>query len=240
MRFVLYNIRYGTGGKRMMPWEGYLGNTEKNLDIIIDFFRQLDPDLIGLVEVDSGSYRTKGKNQAETIAQSLGHYHIYKSKYDNRSLAQNVPVINRQGNAFLAKDTIHNQVFHYFDKGMKRLVIELELENVVIFLVHLALGTKVRHYQLGNLYALVERVDKPYIVAGDFNALWGEGEIDMFLAATGLINADKNSTPSFPSWSPRRHLDFILHSPEIKVTDFQVPKVTYSDHPPLVCDFEVG
>ena len=222
-----------------MPWQGYLGNTEKNLGVIIEFLRDLDPDIIGLVEVDSGSYRSKNRNQAEVIAESLGHYHTYKSKYDHSSVIQNVPILNKQGNAILARDTIKNQKFHYFDKGLKRLVIELELENLKIFLVHLALGLRVRHQQLGSLYSFIKGTKKPYIVAGDFNAVWGEDEIDLFLAASKLTNADKNSIPSFPSWAPRRHLDFILHSPQIMVKEFWMPPVTFSDHLPLVCDFEI-
>jgi endonuclease/exonuclease/phosphatase family metal-dependent hydrolase len=76
-------------------------------------------------------------------------------------------------------------------------------------------------------------------VAGDFNSLWGEQEINLFLAATGLCNADSRKQPSFPSWAPRRHLDFVLHSPEVRVTGFSAPDVRFSDHLPLVCDFEI-
>jgi endonuclease/exonuclease/phosphatase (EEP) superfamily protein YafD len=34
-------------------------------------------------------------------------------------------------------------------------------------------------------------------------------------------------------------LDFILHSPGIVIHDFQMPPVTFSDHLPLVCNFEI-
>ena len=44
MRFVLYNIRYGTGGKRLLsPLAGYLRHTQQNLDNIIGFLHEL-PD----------------------------------------------------------------------------------------------------------------------------------------------------------------------------------------------------
>ena len=76
-------------------------------------------------------------------------------------------------------------------------------------------------------------------MAGDFNAFWGEREISLFLAATGLSNADPSGAPSFPSWSPRRHLDFILHSPEVETSRFWMPSVLYSDHLPLVYDFKI-
>jgi len=57
--------------------------------------------------------------------------------------------------------------------------------------------------------------------------------------AAGLKTANNQGHPSHPSRLPRRQLDYIFHSPEIHVTRFQVPQVTFSDHAPLVCDFEV-
>lgn len=69
--------------------------------------------------------------------------------------------------------------------------------------------------------------------------LWGEREIDMFLAATGLKNANTSRLPTYPSKNPRRHLDFVLHSKEIKIRNFQVPLVSFSDHLPVVVDFDV-
>jgi len=242
MRFLLYNIRYGTGDRRFLfPWSGYFRNTTANLNEIVQFIGSVDADIIGLVEVDAGSIRSEKQNQAQTIADTLGHYHTYRSKYSQFSLTRFLPVMNKQGNAFLTRNTIANEKFHYFDKGVKRLVIELELENLTVFLVHLALSYRARHQQLGDLYSLVKETKKPHIVAGDFNSRWGDREIKLFLAATGLVNANATATdmPSYPSWAPKRHLDFILHSPEIKATKFFMPNVTFSDHLPLVCDFEI-
>jgi len=239
MRFLVYNIRYGTGGRRRAPWSGYLGRTVGNMKEIAEFIRQLDPDVIGLLEVDAGSYRTRSTNQAQFIADELGHYNLYRSKYDRFSVAHLLPVINKQGNAFLTRDTIRGAQFHYFDRGVKKLVIELELENVTMFLVHLALSFRARHHQLAELYEMVRGSSKPTMVAGDFNLSWGDKEIRLFLAATGLAAAGPEGEPTYPSWEPKRRLDFILHSREIRITRFDAPRVTYSDHLPLVCDFEI-
>jgi endonuclease/exonuclease/phosphatase family metal-dependent hydrolase len=69
MRFLLYNIRYGAGiGRRFhlpVPYSGYLKRTNGNLHQIIDFVKEVNPDIIGLLEVDSGSYRSEKNNQAE-------------------------------------------------------------------------------------------------------------------------------------------------------------------------------
>ncbi|MDX2480686.1 MAG: endonuclease/exonuclease/phosphatase family protein [Desulfuromusa sp.] len=235
MRFVHYNMCYATGPKM----HNSMRSTAKNLVRIIEFLRDLEPDLVGLIEVDHGSYRSGGKNQAELLAEALGHYHSHSVKYAESSFWRHIPVLRKQGNAFLTRGRIRNETFHFFERGMKRLVIELELEHVVIYLVHLALGSRVRHQQLGELYDLVKGTEKPCLVAGDFNALWGEREINLFLAATGLQDANRESLPTYPSNNPRRHLDFILHSKEIKVHDFQVPPVQFSDHLPLVVDLDV-
>lgn len=240
MRFLLYNIRYGTGnGPRQGPLQGYLRKTEARLTEIINFIRPLSPDIVGLVEVDSGSYRAGRRNQSQIIAEALGHYHSYGCKY-RAPMAQRLPVFRNQGNAFLTKGTIRNEQFHYFDRGMKSLVIELELDDLVIFLVHLSLGFRARHDQLGDLYSLVENTRLPHIVAGDFNVSAGDREIRLFCAATGLKNANESGRPSFPSRAPKKQLDFILYSPELTPSGFHIPKVLYSDHLPLVCDFQIN
>jgi len=87
---------------------------------------------------------------------------------------------------------------------------------------------------------MTNSVKKPVIVAGDFNAFKGDRELELFLAATGLKNANSNGEPSHPSRSPRRQLDYIFHSPQIQITDFQIPQIKLSDHTPLVCEFEIA
>ncbi len=240
MRFLLYNICYATHGNQLkFPLLGMLGLTHDHLDEIIGFIKDVDPDVVGLVEVDSGSYRSGRKSQVEKIAAELGHFHSYRSKYAEDSRWQRIPIYNKQGNAFLAKDTICGERYHYFERGMKKLVIELELEHVTFFLVHLALSYKARQDQLLHLYHMIKETDRPYIVAGDFNVLMGEKELQLLQAATGLRSADKEMQPTFPSHNPRRHLDFVLHSPKVKINKFEMPRVQLSDHLPLIVDFEV-
>ena len=114
-----------------------------------------------------------------------------------------VPIVRKQGNAFLAAPRVRGERFHYFDTGIKRLIIELELDDVAIFLVHLSLKFRHRQYQLRYLYYLVRKTAKPVIVAGDFNTYWGDHEIYLFTQAAGLTRANTRGLPSYPSRSPR-------------------------------------
>jgi endonuclease/exonuclease/phosphatase family metal-dependent hydrolase len=243
MRLVVYNIRYATGtGPAFhlpLPGAGYLRSSRQVLEQITQFLQSQDPDIVGLIEVDTGSIRTGMVNQAEFIAASLGHYSTYECKYGEDSINQLMPIVRKQGNAFLAAPRVHGERFHYFDTGIKRLIIELELDDVAVFLVHLSLKFRHRHYQLRYLHELVMRQTKPVLVAGDFNTFWGEHEIYLFMQASGLRSANTERLPSYPSRNPRKELDFVLYGAGIEVTNLQVPRVPYSDHLPLVCDFKV-
>jgi endonuclease/exonuclease/phosphatase family metal-dependent hydrolase len=243
MRFVLYNIRYATGTGAAfhlpVPGAGYLRSNPRVLDGITQFIKSRDPDIVGLIEVDTGSIRTGLVNQAHVIAKSLGHYSTYQCKYGASSINTLVPIVRKQANAFLAAPRVEGERFHYFDTGIKRLIIELELDRMCVFLVHLSLKFRHRHAQLRHLFELVKRSTKPVMVAGDFNTFWGEHEMALFMEATGLRSANRHRLPSYPARRPRIELDFILYSRGIEIESFEVPDVTYSDHRPLICDFRI-
>jgi endonuclease/exonuclease/phosphatase family metal-dependent hydrolase len=243
MRLVVYNIRYATGtgpGFHLpVPGAGYLRSNRRVLNGLTEFLRRQDADVIGLIEVDTGSVRSGMVNQAEYIATSLGHFSTYECKYGTSSVNNFLPIVRKQANAFLAAPRVHGERFHYFDSGIKRLIIELELEEVCVFLVHLSLKYRHRQYQLRYLHDLVERSPKPVIVAGDFNTFWGTHELYLFMRASGLRSANEQGLATYPAKSPRAELDFVLVGERIRVTDFSVPDIRLSDHRPLICDFTV-
>ena len=223
-----------------LPGAGYVLGNRSVLPEIARFIKSVDPDVVGLIEVDTGSIRSRNVNQAEKLAGDLGMNTSYETKYGEKSFNQLLPIVRMQGNAFMAAPRVHGEKFHYFDTGIKRLIIELEMDDFAIFLVHLSLKYRHRHLQLRRLYDLIQETKKPVVVAGDFNTFWGENEIYLFMKAAGLRSANVDSRPTYPSRSPRKELDFILYQDGITVTAFDVPNVKLSDHLPLVCDFELA
>lgn len=243
MRLLLYNIRYGAGiGRRFhfpLPYIGYLKPVNGNFTKIVEYIKSTAPDIVGLVEADFGSYRVEFQSQVHRIAKALEHEAVYKTKYNTGSLLDHVPVLNKQGNAVLTNRAIRRHHFHYFQDGVKRLIIEVELEDMVIFLVHLSLKYRHRQFQLHDLQQLVAACTKPVVVAGDFNALWGHRELQLFLSATGLETANLQGAASWPSRAPMLELDYIFHSPGIRTRKLTIPPVRLSDHAPLVWDFDI-
>ena len=149
MRLLLYNIRYAVGGGASMhmplPGAGYVLGNQSVLPEITRFIKDVDPDIVGLIEVDTGSIRSRMVNQAEKIASDLRMNTSYETKYGSKSINQILPIVRKQGNAFMAAERVHGEKFHYFDTGIKRLIIELEMQDVAVFLVHLSLKYRHRH-----------------------------------------------------------------------------------------------
>ena len=243
MKLMVYNIAYGTGApaafyERFLQGHRYLRTSRVHLDKVMDYIEQEDPDILGLIEVDTGSIRTKFLNQVETIANHLNHFHHCSVKYAKISLGRALPILRKQGNAVLTRKRIPDRNFHFFPVGFKRLIIELDIEGVSFFLVHLALQKRIRKKQLEFLTELAKE-RRNIIVAGDFNTFRGTQEIADFQRNLQLSNPNRKSLPTYPSWRPRRELDFILHSENIKVTHFSVPDVHFSDHLPLIMEYHL-
>ncbi len=244
MRLLLYNIRYGTGTgwdyHLPLPFSGLFRRTEPSFRRLSAFIDGMKPDLVGLVEVDGGSYRHGGESQARCLAENLDLDHFFSCKYAKNSIFRKVPVLSSQGNAVLSRIPPKRAEKIDLGRGMKRTLLEVEFERFVFLLVHLPLGLSARKAQLENLAGRVRAHGKPVLLGGDFNLLHGSGELKEFLATTGLRDADPSSRKTFPSRLPRFRLDFLLTGPKVDVRNFDVPDVRFSDHLPLVCDFEIN
>ncbi|OGV51967.1 MAG: hypothetical protein A2X49_08870 [Lentisphaerae bacterium GWF2_52_8] len=243
MRLLTYNIAYGTGGaasfaRQIWTVHRYLRAPRTHLDRIIRFISECDADIVGLVEVDTGSYRTGFINQVESISHHLGHYHVSAIKYEHRSLGRALPIMKKQGNAIFCKDAIPENKLHYLPVGFKKLIIEAEIKGIRFFLVHLALQRRARTVQLEHLTELAAG-KKPVIIAGDFNCFGGPEELAGIQKKLKLVNANQEGVSSYPSWKPSRQLDAILCSKSIKIKNFSIPKIHHSDHLPLILDFEI-
>ena len=88
-----------------------------------------------------------------------------------------------------------------------------------------------------SIAGLIGEEDRPTILAGDFNVS-EEAELDL-LAESSLQKA--TSTPTFPSWRPRRHLDHLFFSRHFSVrTTYAFDAFLFSDHLPFVAEVDLS
>lgn len=199
----------------------------------------MDPDIIGLVEVDVGSYRAGRKNQAEELANDLDFYHCHRIKYPDEGLGRKVPILNKQANAVLAREPILRTSFHDSGERLQKPSPSRSSSKASrSSFVHPAPASRAPP-PAAELHDLIQTCDKPRVIAGDFNTLSGVWERTCSCARPGSKSANAHHAPTFPSWAPCRELDFICYDPAITPVRFKIPQVRLSDHLPLMFDFEV-
>ena len=253
VKLVTYNIEYcegieGLWYQYLMFWKMFF--PPKDLDQkIINALKKVKPDILALVEVDTGSFRAK-KDEVIYFEEKLGmKSSVEKVKYPMQGwtkLFHYVPILNKQANAIIAKYKFTNTKYHLFHEGTKRVVIETTVKcpkKVTLLVAHLALGKETRKAQILELIDIVNKIKNPVILMGDFNTFNGSSEISNILKKTHLkdkISLDKTSIHlTQPTWHPSRRLDYILASPKIRINKYAVLNYPFSDHMPVFVDFTV-
>ncbi|MBT4823656.1 endonuclease [Candidatus Woesearchaeota archaeon] len=247
MKLLLYNVCYcmgvGKGIKDYVTKNAHLHLRKKALENISTFIKKQSPDIVCLVEIDDGSFRAGKIDQAEFIKETLD----FKSmacfcKYGKKSALSKLPYFHHLCNSVMSKYKFSSIKEHFLKRGNKKLVIEVEIDHgkgkLSIFLVHLALGKRARRKQIKEIAKFVNSNNNPKIVLGDFNTLSGEEEINLFVEETDLMVA-QHKGKTFPAWKPKKSLDYVLFSKEIKIKKTIVPKVKFSDHLPMIVEFDI-
>ena len=253
VKLITYNIEYCEGMEGI--WYQYLKFWKiffppKNLNKqLVAALHKLNPDILALIEVDIGSLRARGKDEVRFLEEKLKlNNFVEKVKYPLKGwlkMFHHVPILNKQANAIISRFPLNDVKYHVFHEGTKRMVIEATVkcpDPITLLAAHLALGKKARAQQIKELIHIVNNIKNPVILMGDFNTFNGEKEIQDLLQKThlsDLISLDKVSLPfTEPAWHPTRRLDYILTSPQIKVKKYSILHFPFSDHLPLMIDFE--
>ena len=251
-RVILYNIQYCSGYKG--SWWEYIKFWKmlippKYLDYVMaNELKNYKPDIVGFIEIDTGSLRSKRKDKTVFFREFLElEDQAERVKYTKRGISnimRCIPITRKQGNAIVSKHEIAETKYHDLNKGTKRVVIECLIkkpEKFRILLVHLPLGKKARQEQLKEIGELVNNIVEPVILMGDFNIFDGMKEIRPLLRKTGLkYYPGKKVIHTQPTSNPKRTLDLILTSKEIQVNNYEVlENIKFSDHLPVLIDFKI-
>ncbi|MFA6888111.1 MAG: endonuclease/exonuclease/phosphatase family protein [Candidatus Woesearchaeota archaeon] len=253
VRLIVYNIEYCEG--MTGQWWEYLYfwrmfYPPPKLDTkIVGSLKKLKPDILSLVEVDTGSFRAKKDEVVFFEKQMHMNSFVEKIKYPLQGWLKffhYVPILNKQANAIIAKEKLSKVKYHVFHEGTKRVVIEATIhvpKKVTLLLAHLALGGETRAQQIKELGIIVNSIKNPVILMGDFNLFHGIDEIKGLMKKTHLrckYKMDKESSEfTEPTFHPSKRLDYVLTSKQIKIKNYKVLNFHYSDHLPLMVDFVV-
>ncbi len=227
-----HNIQVGIGSHRahhllLHGWRYIMphGQSIGNLERIAESLKGMD--IVGLNEVDAGSYRSQYLNQAAFLSEQSGlRYWVQQRTRDWGELAQH-------SNSLLSRWPILETDQHGFSgtlRGRGLLSVRLEVQGRPLdaMVTHLALGKPGRFRQIRQLVQQLQGRSS-LVLMGDFNCTSGSEELRILMGETGL-HAPGHQPATFPSWSPRLGFDHILCSHDLTFQEVWTPHQPLSDH----------
>ncbi|MDO8953803.1 MAG: endonuclease/exonuclease/phosphatase family protein [Gammaproteobacteria bacterium] len=238
MRVLTYNIHVGIGAKSAAHywkhvWHHFMPHPRraKNLNDIAHLIAPYD--LVGLQELDGGSFRSGHINQIDFLAEHSGFL------CQQQQTTRNLGVFAQHGKGMLSRYPIHAIKEYPLPsklpgRGIVTFCLGESADPIYVVNAHLSLGKKAQAKQFDFMAKLIESY-KHVIVMGDFNA-----EPDFLMnhpsiRDSGLVLANKDCF-TYPSWKPKKQIDYILVSQSIEVVNSGVVQCPYSDHLPVYAD----
>lgn len=241
IRVLSYNIQVAIGTSRahhyltrswrhVLPHRGLYQNMDRIAAILAEY------DIVALQEVDAGSLRSAFTNQTEYLAHQARFLHWHCQV--NRNLAR----VARHSNSLLSKF----KPGAFIEKKLSGLIPGRGVmlaeygegrHRLAVMVLHLALSRRARLQQLAEVAELVNEYPHA-ILMGDFNCEVASPEMEQLLSHTDLTVPDDNNH-TFPSWQPRKRIDHILLTSQLKVVEIQVLKHIFSDHLPVAMSIEL-
>ncbi|MCJ9752085.1 endonuclease/exonuclease/phosphatase family protein [Neorhizobium sp. BETTINA12A] len=223
--------------------------TDRRLDParVAEVIAALEPDIIGLQELDVGRSRTGGIDQAHTIASLLRmefHFHaalnVAEERYGDAILTA-LPARMVKGAGLPS---------HGEQRGAVWVEIDVGEQKLQVFNTHLGLLGRDRMRQIGEILGPLwagapDCQGKPKILIGDFNATPVTATykaVARQMADAPLVSGGRPK-PTFPSRLPLLRIDHVFVSSKVTPIATQVVSTPLSrrasDHLPLLVTVEL-
>ena len=238
IRLLTFNLQVGIQTSAYhhyltRSWQHVLPHPQR-LERLAQMGNVLEPfDVVGLQEVDGGSFRSGRVNQVEYLAAKARFPHYFQQL--NRNLGQ----FAQHSNGLLSR-IVPSHIEEHRLPGMLpgRGAIHARYgegpDALHIFVAHLALSQRGRVRQLNYLSNIIEPL-RHVVVMGDLNCTPDQLHAHERFSTSLPLHPVKPLL-RYPSWQPRRALDHILLSQTLEVADVHVLDHLFSDHLPIAVD----
>lgn len=221
IRIMSYNVRNCTGLDNKTDYQR-----------IAYIIKAAECEAVAIQELDSMTTRYEGQDMLKNLADLTGMYPTFAPSIDYQGGKYGIGMLTKE------KPLSHRRVALPCRSEPRSLQI-VELENYYYCCTHLSLHAEDRETSIGIIIDELSKLDKPVIIAGDFNA--EPEEKSMQEMAKHFQIFEKNTPYTFPANEPNIEIDYIaLYSDKgatAEVNEHTVIEAKVeSDHRPLVAD----
>lgn len=202
---------------------------------VVATIRLADADFVALQELDSVTGRSKGKDVLRELALLSQYYPVYASAIDYDGGKYGVGILSKQKPLAVRKIALPG-------REEARVMLVAEFQDVMLACTHLSLTDEDRMASAGLILAEAEGSTKPFLVAGDFNAV-PESDFIKQIEREFIVLSPKDK-PTFPSRSPKACIDYIASfkgsGESLLLREAEVmPRGRVSDHLPVLARFQL-
>lgn len=226
VRVVSYNIKHGRGNDEVV-----------NLERTAAVLRALQPDIVGLQEVDDMATRSGGVPEAARLGELLGLHHAFGRFMDFQGGAYGMAVLTRY-------PIVNTTSVKLPDGNEPRIALAVEVQppggqRLTIVNVHFdwVRDDGFRFAQAETLTTYLDALKTPYILLGDFNDVPESRTLALFKSRATEARKPADDRFTFSSTNPTREIDFIFYAPSTAFTPQEVRVITEplaSDHRPVL------
>lgn len=218
LTLVTYNIRHGLGldGRTDYARIGRL-------------LKASGADVVALQEVDSATQRSRGCDVLHEIADEALMYPVFARSMAFDGGAYGVGLL-------LKEHPLRVERVPLPGREEPRVLLVAELTDCCVACTHLSLTPADQLASLPVIRRVAERYDKPFFLAGDWNALPTDSTLKLLQRDFRLLSAPR--TPTYPADRPQQTLDYVaLWRPTAKRVALHLAQVLNepvgSDHRPV-------
>lgn len=207
----------------------------KGLDLKLDYDRcakvieRLKPEVVAIQELDSMTSRYPGRYVLGELATRLEMHDYYAPAIDYKGGKYGVGILSKE-------PAISVKQYPLPCRKEPRTIIIVEFEEFYFACTHLSLVAEDQLTSANIVREIFASLNKPVIIAGDFNATPASDTIKRFAEFCTILSNTSKST--YPANEPDRCIDYIMTNDSsiqsIKAAVVNEPVA--SDHRPLYVD----
>lgn len=244
-RILTLNVAHG---RLRLPHQALVprGQVHRNLARIAGTLKHVGADVVGLQEADGPSAWSGNIDHVATLAALAELQEHYRGDHNPFTMGR---FSLASGTALLARVPLVDAKSHRFEsswRDTKGFVVAMvavpewggyEIDVVSVHLDFLV--PSVRRRQIRTMIDALADRKRPRVVLGDLNCCWHHEPQSLGLLLRTLdlrAHELERRAPTYPTYRPRRRLDWILISPELDFFGYHTLPASLSDHLGVIAD----